>query len=334
MPPQTGPRSAGARKVVRMGRKRKTDRHLPARVYRNHGAYYFAARDGKWIRLGTTEAEAIRAYADLIEGSSTSFAALAERYRRVILPKKSPATQREQSAQLERLIGVFGAMNVRAIRRGMIAEYRDRRPPIAANRELALLSHMFARAMEWELIDDNPCTSVARNPETPRERYVTDDEFTAVFDAAPPPAQAALRLSVITGQRQGDILKLQRQALTPDGVVFRQSKTGKRLLIEWSDALRAAVDAALALPREGVASTYLIVQRNGQPYSSSGFQSMWQRLIRDCHARGLIAERFTFHDLRAKAGTDGPDGRLLGHSDERLLRRVYRRLPERVKPAQ
>ena len=48
--------------------------------------------------------------------------------------------------------------------------------------------------------------------------------------------------------------------------------------------------------------------------------------------RGLLAERFTFHDLRAKAGSDAKDGRLLGHMNPRTLRRVYIRKPERVAP--
>lgn len=321
------------RSIKRMGRKRTKDKDLPSRVYLRHGAYYFAARDGKWTRLGKTKPEALRALAAMIEGGALTFAALAERYRTAILPRKAPKTQVEQGRQLDRLIAVFGKMPAANIRRGMIAQYRDMRPPVAANRELALLSHVFARGMEWEIVHDNPCTSVERNTEAPRDRYVTDAEHDAVMSTAPPAARVAVQLAVLTGQRQGDILRLQRSALTADGVLFRQGKTGKRLLVEWTDALREAVDAALALPREGVASTYLIVQRSGQPYSSSGFQSLWQRHIRACHDQGLISERFTFHDLRAKAGSDGSDDRLLGHSDARLMRRVYQRTPERVKPS-
>lgn len=321
------------RKVLRMGRKRTKDKDLPSRVYLRHGAYYFAAPDGKWTRLGTTKPEMLRAYADLIQGGLLTFAALADRYRSAIMPRKAAKTQAEQSRQLDRLVAVFGKMPAAAIRRGMVAQYRDMRPPVAANRELALLSHIFARAMEWEIVTENPCTSVERNTEKPRERYVAEDEYAAVLASAPAPARAALALAVITGQRQADILKMTRSALTDDGVLFRQAKTGKRLLVEWSDALRAAVNDALALPRDGVASTYLIVQRNGQPYSSSGFQTLWQRHIRACYAAGVISERFTFHDLRAKAGSEGPDARLLGHSDERLMNRVYRRVPVKVTPS-
>jgi hypothetical protein len=34
-----------------MGRQRKSDKHLPRRVYLHHGAYYFAPKGGKKLRL-------------------------------------------------------------------------------------------------------------------------------------------------------------------------------------------------------------------------------------------------------------------------------------------
>lgn len=49
-----------------------------------------------------------------------------------------------------------------------------------------------------------------------------------------------------------------------------------------------------------------------------------------------LAERFTFHDLRAKSASDSDSDQeaadRLGHGDVRITRRVYRRLPKRAKP--
>jgi len=44
-------------------------------------------------------------------------------------------------------------------------------------------------------------------------------------------------------------------------------------------------------------------------------------------------QRFTFHDLRAKAGTDGDDWQLLGHLDQKTHSRIYDRKPRKVRPA-
>lgn len=320
--------------MARMGRKRTKDRDLPQRVYQRHGAFYFVARDGTWTRLGATKSEALRAYAELLDGSSVSFSAVAEKYRLLILPRKAFSTQKDQAHQLDRLIRAFGKMPIRDIRRGHIARYRDERTaPIAANRELALISHVFARAMEWELCSENPCVGVERLTEEARERYVTDEEFIAVFDAANGPVRAMMALALITGQREGDLLKMRVSDMTEQGLAVQQGKTKKRLMIQWSDALRWTCQQALELPRRaGIVSTFLVCQPSGQPYSSDGFGSAWQRHMRKCVEGKLIAERFTFHDLRAKAASDGKDDKLLGHRDPRVLDRHYRRLPETVRP--
>lgn len=329
----TGTPSRAVRKLPRMGRKRTKDKDLPSRVYMRHGAYYFVDTAGKWHRLADSKPQALRALADLLQTRTNSFSDALAKYRQLIMPRKSPKTQKDQEYQLARLEGVFGRMPISSIRRGHVAQYRDSRPPVAANRELALLSHVFARCMEWELVNDNPCKGIERNTETARDRYVTDDEFDAVFDAAPATVQAIMLMALLIGQREGDLLKLRRTDISEAGISVKQGKTGKKLLIEWTPALRQAVDFAKGLPRTGIASAFLLTTETGQPYSLSGFQTAWQRHIRACHEKGLIAERFTFHDLRAKAATDGPDGRLLGHSDDRLLKRIYQRLPERVQPS-
>lgn len=72
----------------------------------------------------------------------------------------------------------------------------------------------------------------------------------------------------------------------------------------------------------------LIHSRVGQPYSSQGFKAMWQRLMKEWVEQGN--ERFTFHDLRAKAVTDLiEDGRkaseLTGHRTESIPAKVYDR---------
>jgi integrase len=63
--------------------------------------------------------------------------------------------------------------------------------------------------------------------------------------------------------------------------------------------------------------------------SYEGFTTAWQRLQRKAAQNGL-QERFTFHDLRAKAGSEALDWRLLGHTDRRLFEKIYNRLPVKI----
>lgn len=68
------------------------------------------------------------------------------------------------------------------------------------------------------------------------------------------------------------------------------------------------------------------------------WDSLWQRFMTKVLANTKVKERFTERDLRAKCASDAPSleraRQLLAHADAALTRRVYRRKPERVKPAQ
>src|SRR5438552_13531680 len=55
---------------------------------------------------------------------------------------------------------------------------------VRGNREKALLSHCFTKAMVQGWVDANPCRGVHRNRERPRERMIEDAEAGAVFAIA------------------------------------------------------------------------------------------------------------------------------------------------------
>jgi integrase len=186
-------------------------------------------------------------------------------------------------------------------------------------------------AIRWGAVDDNPCRLVKGNVEKPRNRYISDDEYIAVYELAPDVVQAAMRLALITGLRQGDLLALRLQNLTDDGLEVETNKTGRRLLFEWTPDLREAVNQAKNLPRD-VRGMFLLCTKRGRRYTSSGFQSIWQRVMRNAMERQVISERFTFHDIRAKTGSESKDDNLLGHRNQRTLSRHYKRKALRVTP--
>ena len=64
--------------------------------------------------------------------------------------------------------------------------------------------------------------------------------------------RCAMDLAVLTGLRPGDLLSLERSNLSQEGILVQTAKTGKGLLIEWSEELRGVVSRALGLqPRFG-----------------------------------------------------------------------------------
>jgi len=108
-------------------------------------------------------------------------------------------------------------------------------------------------------------------------RYVTNDEFHAVYELASPMIKVAMDLAVLTGLRRGDLLSLTRENLTDEGILVQTSKTDKGLLIEWSNKLRAVIERCKRL-RPHVRQ-HLIANSRGKKYSGTGFGSNWQRAI-------------------------------------------------------
>lgn len=93
------------------------------------------------------------------------------------------------------------------------------------------------------------------------------------------------------------------------------------------------VTRAKALKRP-IRGLYLFCTRQGKPYSDTGFKAMWNRVqVKWAESGG---QRFTFHDIRAKALTDakrlGLDAQsLAGHAslamtEHYIKQRDYKRV--------
>jgi integrase len=322
-----------------MGRKRIHDTHLPKRVYLRRGVYYFVDYLGKWHSLGKTMSVMYMNLSHLVEGSPVrSMNDLFERYEIEVIPTKAPRTQKDNTREIKLLRAVLGEMAPRQfLPRHGYAYYNERKKTShhRAVNEMALLSHVFTKAVEWGVSDSNPCREIRKQRPKPRQRYVSDSEYQAAYRVMPPMVQCAMDLAVLTSLRPADLLGLERSNLTEEGIRIDTRKTGKRLIIQWSDELRAVVKRALALPphiRQPLIST-----RRGRPYTVSGWNSIWYRRMKKSVAdkKNALTESFQFRDLRAKSASDDTAESAtarLGHNDPRLTEKTYRRKPAVVHP--
>src|SRR5882672_5594111 len=209
-----------------MGRSRTQNKHLPRRVYLKHGRYWYVDRVNKWHDLGTTASEMYRALAGRAESRApaSTLNAVFDRYLLEKLPQLAPRTQRDYQGYIQNLRLVFGTAPPDAVTAGHVFDYRNKRAEksvVQANREKSCLSAVFTAAVEWRIVKENPCRQVPKLEEPPRDRYVTDTEFTSVYRLASPMLQCAMDLATLTGQREGDLLRLSRSQLAEEGVVFR-----------------------------------------------------------------------------------------------------------------
>lgn len=263
-------------------------------------------------------------YAEILGNPTNTLKRVFELYKLHALPKKAPRTQKDNLNEFQILERVFGQMPPEAVRRSHIRKFLDLRAedgaPVRGNREKALLSHVFTWAMERDLIEAqaNPCRGVKRNPERSRTRYVTDEEYKAVYNCAPERIQVCMELAYLCAMRKSEVLDLMRTDLTPDGITIRRKKDSKDNLVLWSPRLEAAVNRALAMKPT---SMYIIHDKSGMKVKTSSFDTAWQRL----------KAGFTFHDLKAKGVSDSTHANPAGHKSNNMVQ-LYRRKPEQVEP--
>jgi integrase len=326
--------------MIGMGKPRQSRKDLPARVYQKHGAYYFVDAANKWHPLGKDCAAAMQKWVAMVHPviGKIRMGAVMDAYIREQLPARKPRTQEDYLASIATLRPVFGEMRPEDVEPKHIYAYmRLRNAPVRANRDVAVLSNVMTQAIRMGLININPCKQVRRNEEHPRTREVLDSEIAAFMPHCPVWLQAYIRLKLLTGLRQGDMLNIRLDQLRDDGLFVQTGKRGKRLLFTWTGDLHAAVDTIKAL-RHRITSLYLFnSQRNGTTLTSGAFKSAWARAMEKAMESGSLTESFAENDLRAKVASEAVElgqnaTAMLGHSSDAVTKRHYQRGTQKVEP--
>jgi integrase len=309
-------------------------------MYLRSGTYYFADPGGKWHNLGRDYAAAMYGYAQITGpgGHCRTLADAVDRYMREVACKNAERTYKDKLHHGKIIKKAMGNVRPQVISPQAVYKFRDiisKNGKVQANRTVGTLSHIFTSCIEWGLVTSNPCQQVKRFKEYPRDRYVEDWEFEAFGKFAGEQIAAYMEFKYLTGLRKGDILNMSRDQIKPDGIYIQTSKTGKKMIIERTPALDASIARINKLRK--VISIYLFSTRTGGKYTVSGFTAIWQRKMVKALKQGVITERFTEHDLRAKTASDTDlkhAASLLTHDDIKTTQKHYRRKAERVRPLQ
>ncbi|MFJ4256549.1 tyrosine-type recombinase/integrase [Pseudomonas monteilii] len=347
-------------------RPRSTEnRDLPPGMYRRKRTrkngntwvgYYYRDQTGKEIPLGIDLVQAKLKWADF-EAKATpaelkTMKGIFDEYERKIIPGKAARTQKDNIYELKQLRAVFDSAPIDAITPAMIALYRDSRSAkTRANREIALLSHVFNTAREWGLTTrDNPCLGVRKNKEKPRDYYANEAVWKAVYEEAPEELKDAMDLAYLTGQRPADVLSMRRDDIEGIYLLVSQGKIGKRLRIMLqtngvNNSLGTLLERIMRRNSEHL-SPFFILNSNGKRLSWEMLRNRWQDARETARVKTIsnkqpeLANRiaqFQFRDIRPKAASEINDltdaSLLLGHSKERITERVYRRVGAIAKPS-
>ena len=201
--------------------------------------------------------------------------------------------------------------------------------PVRANRVGEVVRKMFAYAIKWGWRDDNPAMGFRRRMETPRERYLSQEELAhlaVVLDAAEDDRAAGIiRLCMLTGARIGEV----RQARFEDFNLEHLSWTKPAAITKQRRVHRVPIsDEAAAIVRQCRITVFTGCpwlfpgDAPGQPVQE--IRRFWARIqkevgIQDVRIHDL---RHTFASLLVSGGASlEMIGKLLGHSQMQTTQR-------------
>lgn len=192
---------------------------------------------------------------------------------------------------------------------------------VRANRILSNIHRVFNLAIDWELIERNPAARISRNRETPRDRFLSPDEFERLFrvlDGCPEQTCAdAIKIIMLTGSRKGEVLQMCWDQLDLDnGVWLKPASMTKQRRIH-RVVLNEPAIALLKRRRERSTSKY-VFPSHATGRALTKVTETWKRARRETGLEGtrLHDLRHTFASLLASGGESlKVIGDLLGHSN-------------------
>lgn len=275
--------------------------------------------------------------------------------------RKADSTIQTNKWEQTPLLAFFGDMLPPAITATHIYDYIDARTaggaPGSVAKEVALLSAVCKYGIRKGKLQTNPCGDIQIEKRPPSSRLVTWDEIElmtrcgrALGGTSHIQALAA-RAAWLAFKRPAEVLKVRRDQVTADGLLFhgnkrRRSQGEITILIEWSPELRATVEEAMGIKRWANFGGDRMVFGNlaGHAYTKSGWGTLWRKFMDACASlakkEGKPFGRFTLKDCRPGGVTekkrtgqeDVYEG--TGHVDRRMVDGIYdRRKQRRSTPA-
>lgn len=187
-------------------RKNPVDAILPPRVYRGKSKYEFHPASGGSVSLCPLDSSVSLVWAkyeaalkDIEEKTNLSglfneFDASADYH------KHSAETRKDYKKYVRKLVPVFGKMDPYSFEPQHIRQYMDKRgvvAPVQAKREKAFISRVYGWAYERGIVKGNPCKGVRQFKEEERERYVTDQEYNALYEISPVVVKVAMEITYL-----------------------------------------------------------------------------------------------------------------------------------------
>jgi len=206
---------------------------------------------------------------------------------------------RSKRGFIKQLAEAFGSLALRRFNSMLIEQYQTERlrrgnKPATVNRLVATLKHMFTKAVEWDMVEDETLKRIRKakllEENNRRLRYLSKEECQNLITWCDKHLRPIVITALNTGMRKGEILGLKWDSvdLRHGFVLLERTKNGERREIPINDSLRTTLnsvtrrlDVAYVFHDPGTGEPYQDVKRSFNT-------ALRKAKIKDFH----------FHDLR------------------------------------
>jgi integrase len=263
------------------------------------------------------------------ERKAPTVADLAKRYDAEHLPGKRPRSAGEDRALIrDYILPALGRLKVADIKRADVEQLHrtitKAGKPIRANRVLACLRTMFARAMGWQMRADNPARGgrdgVQMNAEDGRERFLSEAEIARLSEVLARHSErttvALIGFLMMTGARFGEAANATWDQFDLEQGIWVRPSSHTKQKRKHAMPLSAPATALISELQAEATGPYVFPSpKTGRPLVTT--KTAWARICRDAELEGVRIHdlRHSFASVLAGSGASLQlIGSLLGHT--------------------
>lgn len=251
-------------------------------------------------------------------------------YEEEHLPTLAPRSQKDQASMWTRhILPELGRIKLEDLTARDVDQLHRKiseTGTVRANRVLEVLRKALNLAKRWQLVSENVAEGFKRNPEFPKDRYLTLEEIKRLTSAMDEDQDQhimnAVRILVLTGARKSEVLTARYDQFDLDAGIWKKPASQTKQRRDHVVPLTEPAIELIAGMRAEAASEFLFPTKNGTPKKDIKRPSK-----RVTERAGL--EGIRLHDLRHSfasllASNDAPlqvVSKLLGHSNLQTTQR-------------
>jgi integrase len=185
---------------------------------------------------------------------------------------------------------------------------------------------VFSWAAERKLLPDNPLRGMKNPKPAPRQRAITVDEFSKMYEVAGGPLRDVLLALYLTGARPKEVRDLRWENVQEDRWHLPEHKTAKSTGRPRTVYLDDTIRAMMARLRDND-HTHVFLNTAGRPWTMNALRLQVWRIKKKLNLPKDVCAYLCRHGFGTRAILSGVDGQtlaeLMGHTSQEMISKVY-----------